>query len=336
MYSYHLFLISSASVRSLLFLSFFVPTFAWNVLLICPVFLKRSLSLSHSILVLCLFALFIYVYLDVDVHLCVSIYEACLLCYQVKVGVPRFLVSPGMASVLGTPVELCLSTHWLRGRQQASFHPPPVLPCQFVINHFLFYFFAKNENMASVHLFIYPTNVSLLLACPRYVSWWMLSDLKSRCWTWRRNLWLPEEGCGRDIIQMCNFCEEWEAGAGEEATGHVAVGATATSSLGGLWGQESSCQTEEPTGPHGTQMESRETGASPGPPASGRTQGPASCWWPLGAGREHGWCAVHSLPRPAVCTGGCSLCLSRGGGVVWAGVGRETGGGEYLHSRAAA
>ena len=145
-----------------------------------------------------------------------------------------------------------------------------------------------------------------------------------------------EEGCGRDIIQMCNFCEEWEAGAGEEATGHVAVGATATSSLGGLWGQESSCQTEEPTGPHGTQMESRETGASPGPPASGRTQGPASCWWPLGAGREHGWCAVHSLPRPAVCTGGCSLCLSRGGGVVWAGVGRETGGGEYLHSRAAA
>ena len=74
-------------------------------------FLKRSLSLSHSILVLCLFALFIYVYLDVDVHLCVSVYEACLLCYQVNVGVSRFLLSPGMASVLGTPAELCLSTH---------------------------------------------------------------------------------------------------------------------------------------------------------------------------------------------------------------------------------
>ena len=42
-YSCHLFLISSASVRSLLFLSFIVPIFAWNVLSISPVFLKRSL-----------------------------------------------------------------------------------------------------------------------------------------------------------------------------------------------------------------------------------------------------------------------------------------------------
>ena len=32
----------SASVRSLPFLSFFVPIFAWNVLLLSPVFLKRS------------------------------------------------------------------------------------------------------------------------------------------------------------------------------------------------------------------------------------------------------------------------------------------------------
>ena len=42
-YSYHLFLISSASVRSLLFLSFIVPMLAWNVPLVSPVFLKRSL-----------------------------------------------------------------------------------------------------------------------------------------------------------------------------------------------------------------------------------------------------------------------------------------------------
>ena len=43
MYSYHLFLISSASVRSIPFLSFIEPIFAWNVPLVSLVFLKRSL-----------------------------------------------------------------------------------------------------------------------------------------------------------------------------------------------------------------------------------------------------------------------------------------------------
>ena len=43
LYSFHLFLISSASVRSILFLSFFVPIFAWNVTLVSLIFLKRSL-----------------------------------------------------------------------------------------------------------------------------------------------------------------------------------------------------------------------------------------------------------------------------------------------------
>ena len=42
-YSSHLFLISSASVRSLPFLSFVVPIFAWNVPLVSLIFLKRSL-----------------------------------------------------------------------------------------------------------------------------------------------------------------------------------------------------------------------------------------------------------------------------------------------------
>ena len=42
-YSYHLFLISSASVRSLPFLSFIMPIFSWNLPLIAPTFLKRSL-----------------------------------------------------------------------------------------------------------------------------------------------------------------------------------------------------------------------------------------------------------------------------------------------------
>ena len=42
-YSCHLFLTSSASVRSMPFLFFIVPIFAWNVLLVSLIFLKRSL-----------------------------------------------------------------------------------------------------------------------------------------------------------------------------------------------------------------------------------------------------------------------------------------------------
>ena len=42
-YSYHLFLISSASVRSIPFLPFIAPIFAWNVPLVSLSFLKRSL-----------------------------------------------------------------------------------------------------------------------------------------------------------------------------------------------------------------------------------------------------------------------------------------------------
>ena len=41
-YSCHLFLISSASVRSIPFLSFIEPSFAWNVPLVSLIFLKRS------------------------------------------------------------------------------------------------------------------------------------------------------------------------------------------------------------------------------------------------------------------------------------------------------
>ena len=43
MYSYHLFLISSASVRYISFLSFIEPIIARNVPLVCLIFLKRSL-----------------------------------------------------------------------------------------------------------------------------------------------------------------------------------------------------------------------------------------------------------------------------------------------------
>ena len=43
LYSYHLFLISSASVSSIPFLSFIVPMFTWSIPLVSLVFLKRSL-----------------------------------------------------------------------------------------------------------------------------------------------------------------------------------------------------------------------------------------------------------------------------------------------------
>ena len=43
MHSYHFFLISSASVRSIPFLSFIVLIFAWNASLVSLIFLKRSL-----------------------------------------------------------------------------------------------------------------------------------------------------------------------------------------------------------------------------------------------------------------------------------------------------
>ena len=42
-YSWHLFLTSSASVRFIPFLSFIYPIFAWNVPLVSLIFLKRSL-----------------------------------------------------------------------------------------------------------------------------------------------------------------------------------------------------------------------------------------------------------------------------------------------------
>ena len=42
-YSYHLFLVSSVSVRCLMFLSFIMHSFAWNVPLVSLIFLIRSL-----------------------------------------------------------------------------------------------------------------------------------------------------------------------------------------------------------------------------------------------------------------------------------------------------
>ena len=48
-YSCHLFLMSSASVRSISFLSFIVPIFAWNVPLVSLIFLKKICRMQINI-----------------------------------------------------------------------------------------------------------------------------------------------------------------------------------------------------------------------------------------------------------------------------------------------
>ena len=58
-YSFHLFLISSASIKALPFLSFFVPIITWNVPFISPIFLKRSVvqipkMLMYTLVISCL------------------------------------------------------------------------------------------------------------------------------------------------------------------------------------------------------------------------------------------------------------------------------------------
>ena len=56
--SFHLFLISSASVRSIPFLSFIVPIFVWNVPLVSVILLKTSLVFFfHFVVFLYFFAL---------------------------------------------------------------------------------------------------------------------------------------------------------------------------------------------------------------------------------------------------------------------------------------
>ena len=60
-YSYHLMLIFSGFVRSIPFLPFIVPIFAWNLSLVSLIFLNRSLVLFHCI---------VFLYLLVTQRLC--------------------------------------------------------------------------------------------------------------------------------------------------------------------------------------------------------------------------------------------------------------------------
>ena len=59
-YSFHLFLISSASVRSVPFLSLIVPNFAWNVPLLSLIFWKRSQVFSILLFSFFFFSFFFF------------------------------------------------------------------------------------------------------------------------------------------------------------------------------------------------------------------------------------------------------------------------------------
>ena len=78
-YSCHLFLISSASVRSIQFLSFIVPNFAWNVPLVSLIFLKRSVVFPIYLSATCFFKKYVYIYLLVCTY--VYMYMACIYMY---------------------------------------------------------------------------------------------------------------------------------------------------------------------------------------------------------------------------------------------------------------
>ena len=71
LYSRYLFLISSASAKSLSSLSFIVPIFAWNVPMVSLIFLKRCVVFSHSVL-------FLFLCIDYWGRLSCSSLELCL------------------------------------------------------------------------------------------------------------------------------------------------------------------------------------------------------------------------------------------------------------------
>ena len=95
-YYCHLFLISSASPRSIPFLYFIEPIFPWKVPLVSAVFLKRSLvSLSHSFVFLYFFALI------AEEGFLISPCYSLKLCIQMSVS---FLFSFAFASLLFTAI----------------------------------------------------------------------------------------------------------------------------------------------------------------------------------------------------------------------------------------
>ena len=92
-YSCHLFLISSASVRSVPFL-FFIIIFAWNVPLVSVIFLKRSLVFSILLFSSICFALF------TEEGFLISPLYSLELCIQMGISSFSLLISTSLLSFL--------------------------------------------------------------------------------------------------------------------------------------------------------------------------------------------------------------------------------------------
>ena len=122
-YSCHLFFISSASVRSILFLSFIVPIFAWNVPLVSLIFLKRSLvfsillfssiSLHWSWGRLSYLSLLVFGTLHIDGYIFPSLFCFLLLFFS------QLFVRPPQTAIL----PFCISFPW------GWFWSPPPVQC---------------------------------------------------------------------------------------------------------------------------------------------------------------------------------------------------------------
>ena len=103
------FLISPASVRSLLFLSFIVPIFAWNIPLVSLIFLKRSLVFPSLL------------FSSVSFHYSVKRISSCYsleLCIQMGISFPSSFASLLFFSQLflgppqATTLPSCISFSW--------------------------------------------------------------------------------------------------------------------------------------------------------------------------------------------------------------------------------
>ena len=104
-YYCHLFLISSASIRYLPFLSFIVPIFAWNVPLRSPVFLKRYLVFP----LLLFFSLSLRCSLKVFLSLLAILWNSAVSwIYLSRLFFPKLFVKPHRTTTLPSCISFSL------------------------------------------------------------------------------------------------------------------------------------------------------------------------------------------------------------------------------------
>ena len=157
-YSCHLFLISSASVSSVPFLSFIVLIFAWNVPLVSLIFLKEEISfLSHCIIFLCFFALI------AEEGFLISLCYSLELCIQMLIS---FLFSFARRQWHPTPALLPGKSHGRRSLVGCSPWGREELDTTEWL-HFPFLFFSQ--------LFVRPPQTAILLFCISFPWGWSWS-----------------------------------------------------------------------------------------------------------------------------------------------------------------